>query len=186
MGGINAIVYASQNPQRVSRLIIEDAGPGAFENSEGAKRIVQELQSTPVGFANWQAASDFMRQLRPTVTEEARQQRLCSMLKALPDGSYTWRYDHAGIARTRLNPDPARVVDLTPHVREIACRTLVVRGARSDYLQPHMARAMCEANRRLRWTEIPDAGHYIHDDQPALFQALVVDFLSSTLESTSS
>lgn len=178
MGGINAIVYASRHPDRVGRMVIEDAGPGAFEDSDGARRIVQELRSTPTAFVDWQAASDFMRQLRPTVTEEARQQRLRSMLKSLPDGSCTWRYDHAGIARTRLNPDPARVVDLRPHVQAIACPTLVVRGGRSDYLQPHMAEAMCQANPQLRWTQIPDAGHYIHDDQPALFERAVVAFLT--------
>ena len=178
MGGINAIVYASRHPDRVRRMVIEDAGPGAFEDSEGARRIVQELRTTPTSFADWHAASDFMRQLRPTVTEEARQQRLRSMLKPMPDASFTWRYDHAGIARTRLHPDPARVVDLRPHVKAIACPTLVVRGGRSDYLQPHMAEAMCEANPQVRWTQIPDAGHYIHDDQPALFERTVVAFLS--------
>lgn len=185
MGGINAIVYASRHPGRVRRMVIEDAGPGAFEDSDGARRIVQELRTTPTEFADWQAASDFMRQLRPTVTEEARQQRLRSMLKPMSDGRYTWRYDHAGIARTRLNPDPARVVDLRPHVQAIACPTLVVRGGRSDYLQPHMAQAMCQANPLLRWTQIPDAGHYIHDDQPALFERTVVDFLSEPEEKAS-
>lgn len=180
MGGINAIVYASKHPERVGRLVIEDAGPGAFEDSDGARRIVQELRDTPTQFENWQAASDFMRALRPTVTEAARQQRLRSMLKPLPDGRYTWRYDHAGIARTRLSPDPARVVDLRPHVRAIACPTLVVRGGRSDYLQVSMAEAMCEANPRLRWVEIEDAGHYIHDDQPERFEQVVRDFLSQT------
>lgn len=185
MGGINAIVYASRHPDRVRRMVIEDAGPGAFEDSDGARRIVQELRTTPTEFGDWQAASDFMRQLRPTVTEEARQQRLRSMLKPLPDGRYTWRYDHAGIARTRLNPDPARVVDLRPHVQAIACPTLVVRGGRSDYLQPHMAEAMCQANPLLRWTQIADAGHYIHDDQPALFERAVVAFLSEPEGKTS-
>ena len=177
MGGINAIVYASQHPERVASLVVEDAGPGAFEHSAGAQRIQRELRETPAGFDDWAAAEAFMRALRPTVTEAARQDRLRSMLKARAGGGYTWRYDHAGIAATRLAPDPARVVDLAPHVRALACPTLVVRGGRSDYLQPAMAQAMCDANPRLRWTEIADAGHYIHDDQPAAFQQVLLDFL---------
>ena len=87
MGGINAMVYAARHPQQVRRLVIEDAGPGAFEASEGAVRIRKELMTTPPSFASWDAASDFMRALRPTVTEEARQQRLQSMLKELPEGA---------------------------------------------------------------------------------------------------
>lgn len=178
MGGINAIVYAARHPQQVRRLIIEDAGPGAFDASDGAKRIRKELMTTPDHFESWDAASDFMRALRPTVTEEARQQRLHSMLKALPGGGFTWRYDHAGIAATRLDPDPARVPDLVPSVRDIACETLVLRGGRSDYLQPSMMARMRELNPRISGIEIPDAGHYIHDDQPALFTRAVIDFLN--------
>lgn len=131
----------------------------------------------PARFDSWQAAADYMRTLRPSVTEEARQQRLRSMLKPLPAGGYTWQYDHVGIRATRLNPDPARVVDLHRVVPLIQAPTLVLRGDRSDYLQPAMAQAMCAANPRLRWAEVPDAGHYIHDDQPAAFHRLVGTFL---------
>ncbi|CAM3745219.1 Pimeloyl-ACP methyl ester carboxylesterase [Bordetella sputigena] len=177
MGGINAIVFAARHPQRVRRLVIEDAGPGAFEVSAGATRICQELQTTPERFASWDEAAAFMRALRPTVSEAARQQRLASMLKPAADGGFTWRYDHAGIAATRLNPDPARIVDLQPHVQAIACDTLVVRGGRSDYLQPDMVQRMCDLNPHIRAVEIADAGHYIHDDQPARFAEAVGAFL---------
>jgi pimeloyl-ACP methyl ester carboxylesterase len=177
MGGINAIVFAAKHPDRVRRLAIEDAGPGAFDQSAGAQRIRGELATTPERFDSWETAADFMRALRPTVTEEARQQRLRSMLKARPEGGYTWRYDHAGIAVTRLDPDPARLPDLEAAVRGIRCDTLVLRGGRSDYLQPEMAAHMRELNPLIQCVEIPNAGHYIHDDQPALFEQAVVQFL---------
>lgn len=180
MGGINAIVFASRHPQRVTRLVVEDAGPGAFEHSPGASRIRRELSETPAGFEDWEAASAYLRALRPSVTEAARQQRLREMLRprrAEEGAGYTWRYDLAGIAAVRLNPDPAHRVDLEPHVRALACPTLVVRGGRSDYLQPAMAQAMAAANPRLRWIEIADAGHYVHDDQPEAFHRVVCDFL---------
>ncbi|WP_026432006.1 alpha/beta fold hydrolase [Paracidovorax oryzae] len=179
MGGMNAIVYAGRHPGRVRRLVIEDAGPGAFDASEGATRIRRELAMTPASFPDWEAAADFMRALRPTVTEEARLQRLQSMLSPLPQGGFTWRYDHAGITATRLHPDPTRAVDLEASLRAIACPTLVVRGGRSDYLQPAMAERMRALNPRIEAIEIPDAGHYIHDDQPALFAQAVAGFLRS-------
>jgi len=180
MGGINAIVYAAQHPRRIGRLVIEDAGPGAFEASPGAVRIRRELTETPAQFASWAQAQDFMRALRPTVTEDAREQRLQNMLKPDGVGGFTWRYDHAGIAATRLNPDPARAVDLAPHVAAIACDTLVVRGARSDYLQPEMVQRMQALNARIVAVEIPDAGHYVHDDQPKAFSDVVGLFLNES------
>jgi pimeloyl-ACP methyl ester carboxylesterase len=182
MGGINAIVYAAQHPERVRRLVIEDAGPGAFDRSAGAQRIRAEFATTPDRFDSWEAATQFMRALRPTVTEEARQQRLRNMLKPLPDGGFTWRYDHAGIAATRLNPDPARLPDLEAAVRAIRCDTLVVRGGKSDYLQPEMAARMRELNPLIECVEVPDAGHYVHDDKPALFERAVSQFLRMSKE----
>ncbi|MDP1911435.1 MAG: alpha/beta hydrolase, partial [Hyphomicrobium sp.] len=166
MGGIAAYVYAAAHPERVRRLIVEDAGPGASEDSSGATRIRQELLSAPGSFESWEAAVQFMRRLRPTVTEAARQDRLRNMLKQSADGTWTWQYDHAGIAEARLDPDPSRVVDLWPHVEAIACPTLVLRGGRSDYLKRDTAEAMSARNPVIRWREVADAGHYIHDDQP--------------------
>lgn len=177
MGGINAIAYAAKYPQRVRRLVIEDAGPGAFESSAGATRIRKELVTTPDRFDTWEAASAFMRALRPSVTEEARQQRLHSMLKPLGNGGFTWRYDHAGIVSTRLNPDPTRVVDLRPCVAAIACETLVLRGGKTDYLQPEMLEAMQQLNPHIQGISIPGAGHYVHDDQPEPFNQAVRQFL---------
>jgi pimeloyl-ACP methyl ester carboxylesterase len=177
MGGINAFVFASMNPQRVRRMVIEDAGPGAFENSQGARRIRDELLTTPTWFDSWDDACAFMRKLRPSVSEQARESRLRSMLKAMPEGAYTWRYDHEGIAQTRLNPDPERVVDLWPHVRAIQCPTLVLRGGLSDYLQAEAAERMAQCNPQLQWMEVPGAGHYVHDDQPEIVCRAVREFL---------
>jgi pimeloyl-ACP methyl ester carboxylesterase len=160
-------------------MVMEDAGPGAFEDSDGARRIRKELATTPSSFPDWESAKAFMRALRPTVTEAAREERLRSMLKPMEGGGFEWRYDHAGIAATRLNPAPGRVPDLIDAVARVQCPTLVLRGGRSDYLQPAMADAMCRRNNLLRWREIADAGHYVHDDQPQAFAREVRSFLLS-------
>jgi len=177
MGGINAIVYAARYPDRVRKLIIEDAGPGAFEVSEGAKRICKELQETPASFLTWEDAYQFMRRLRPTVSDQAIEQRLKSMLVPRGDGGYVWCYDHAGISATRLNPDKSRVIDLLPLVSKIRCEFLLVRGGRSDYLQADMSSKMLSENNKIEEIVIPDAGHYIHDDQPEKFIAALLGFL---------
>lgn len=177
MGGITALVYAAAHPTRVNCMVIEDAGPRAFEDSQGAQRIRRELEAEPESFPDLETASVYMRNLRPTVTEAARQNRLLAMLKPLPNGGFTWRHDHAGIAATRLSPDPTRIPDLVSAVRLVQCPTLVLRGGRSDYLQIEMAQDMVRLNPRIQWREIPDAGHYVHDDQPEAFCRVVHEFL---------
>jgi pimeloyl-ACP methyl ester carboxylesterase len=178
MGGIAAYVYAAANPDRIHRLVIEDAGPGASEDSAGSVRIRQELLSAPGSFESWDAAVEFMRKLRPSVTEAARLDRLRNMLKQRSDGTWTWQYDHSGIAEARLNPEPSRNVDLWPHVEAIRSPTLVLRGGRSDYLKRDVAEAMSLRNPNIHWREVADSGHYIHDDQPELVARWVFSFLT--------
>lgn len=178
MGGIAAYVYAAAHPDRIRRLVIEDAGPGASQDSAGSVRIRQELLSAPRSFESWDAAVTFMRNLRPSVTEEARLDRLRNMLKQHPDGTWGWQYDHDGIARARLDPDPSRMVDLWPHVEALRAPTLVLRGSRSDYFRRETAEAVAARNPLVRWKEVADAGHYIHDDQPEVVKDLVSSFLA--------
>ena len=129
-------------------------------------RIRQELLSAPRSFESWDAAVEFMRRLRPTVSEAARLDRLRNMLKQRPDGTWTWQYDHAG-------------VDLWPHIEAIRSPTLVLRGGRSDYLARDVAQSLSVRNRIIQWREIADAGHYIHDDQPEVFTSRVLAFLTA-------
>lgn len=180
MGGIAAYVYAATHPERIRRLVIEDAGPGASEDSAGSVRIRQELLSAPRSFESWDAAVAFMQKLRPSVTEAARLDRLRNMLKQQPDGTWSWQYDHDGIARARLDPDPSRTVALWPYVEAIRAPTLVLRGGRSDYFKRETAEAIAARNPLVRWKEVPDAGHYIHDDQPDVVRDLVSAFLAET------
>lgn len=186
MGGIAAIVYAGTFPGKLRRLVIEDAGPGAFENSPGATRIKAELETTPTSFESWEAADAFFKKLRPTVTAEARADRIANMLKQDGLDRYTWRYDHAGIAFARLNTPAARSVDLWPYVAAISCPALVLRGGRSDYLQADTAQAMSERNPLISWRQIDDAGHYIHDDQPLRVANAVRAFLEQDLPAAAS
>lgn len=182
LGGMVSIVYAARRPRQLKRLVIEDAGPGASDGSSGGARIQRELATTPMTFATWEAAVQFMKRSRPTVTAAAIEDRLRHMMKQTDDG-WTWRYDHVGIAEARLSADPRAVVDLWPQVEKIACPTLVLRGGRSDYLQHETAEAMAARNANIRWADVPDAGHYIHDEQPVAFARLVMNFLDSEITS---
>lgn len=69
------------------------------------------------------------------------------------------------------------MVDLAAYVARACCPTLLLRGGRSDYLQPAMVERMRALNPRIEAVEIADAGHYIHDDQPAAFARHVCRFL---------
>jgi pimeloyl-ACP methyl ester carboxylesterase len=178
MGGMNAMLYAERNPGRLLSLILEDSGPEAQENlSAGLQRILAELERTPLSFPDLDAARAFWRSIRPDVTEEAIESRtLNSMVER--DGRIVWRHDQEGIAACRIaQARAAKRLDLWPAVDAIDCPTLVLRGARSDYLDAERVAQMCRRNPRIRAEEIAGAGHYVHDDNPVAFNRSVGDFL---------
>ena len=70
-----------------------------------------------------------------------------------------------------------------PHVERavVVSRPALVVSSRPIGLADSLIWCLMITNaRRAAWPgdiEIPDAGHYVHDDQPVLFEQAVVDFL---------
>ena len=177
MGGTTSYVYADKHPEKLTALLIEDIAPGSSTGGAGAKRIVAEMAALPSGFSSWDAAREYWRARRPSVSADALEQRVAESLRLSPSGRITWRYDAQGIARTRLNPDPTRIVDLWPIVERLGVPTLIVHGAQSDFCPAATVAEMCRRNSCLESIEIPQAGHYVHDDNPTAFTTQVTAFL---------
>lgn len=180
MGGAVAYAYAARHPDRVNALVVEDIGPGSSTATSGASRIVSEMESTPADFESLAAVRKYWRALRPAITEQALASRISHTVRESDDGRWTWKLDMAGIAAARLSGDPAGPVDLWRCVDALRCPTLVIRGARSDFLPRQTCVEMAERQPLVRWVEVPGAGHYVHDDAPEEFTALVTDFLGGT------
>ncbi|TGD87552.1 alpha/beta hydrolase [Mycolicibacterium sp. CH28] len=177
MGGAVAYAYAARHPNRVSALVIEDIGPGSSTASGGAERIVREMRNTPGDFASLDAARAYWRSIRPAISEQALASRVTNTVRDAGDGRWVWQMDMQGIAAARLAGDPAGPVDLWECVESLRCPTLVIRGADSDFLPEYICTEMAARQPLLRWTAVPDAGHYVHDDAPETFARLVADFL---------
>lgn len=62
------------------------------------------------------------------------------------------------------------------------CPALLLHGQRSTLLSPEMAHQMVRRRSRTQLVEFPDAGHWIHDDDPAGCTAAILDFLSKISE----
>jgi len=178
MGGSNAFVYASAHADRLAALVIEDMGPGASAGGAGSERIRRELLATPARFADWDAAAAFWRSQRPNVPDAAIAARVLHSMKRTEDGSVVWRHDAEGIAAARLTATPQQLVDLWPHVEALRIPTLLMRGARSDFLTAETATAMVQRNPAIRLVEIPGATHYVHDDNFAAFEAALHAYLA--------
>jgi pimeloyl-ACP methyl ester carboxylesterase len=177
MGGANAIVYAARHPDRLRFAVIEDIGPGSSAATAGAERVKRELAETPREFTTLTAARTYWRSVRPGISEEALRSRVQHTLRQDRGGRWVWKFDIEGIARARLDPDPAHQLDLWPHVAALRCPTLVLRGAQSDFLPARTCEEMATRQPLLSWMEIPGAGHYVHDDNLPGYLAALRAFL---------
>ena len=178
MGGTTGYVYAAKHAERLDALIIEDIAPGASLSGEGAERIEREMAGLPADFRDWAEARAYWRTLRPSVSDEALEQRLCESLRETDSGRIEWRYDAAGISRTRLSPDPTRIVDLWPVVDVIRSPSLIVRGERSDFCRLDSVLEIETRNRAFTHVTVANASHYVHDDAPDMCAGLVQGFLA--------
>jgi pimeloyl-ACP methyl ester carboxylesterase len=178
MGGSNAFVYAGGHADRLAGLVIEDMGPGASAGGAGAERIRRELLATPTRFADWDAAAAFWRGQRPNVPDAAIAARVQHSLKRAEDGAIVWRHDAEGIAAARLAATPQQLIDLWPLVDSLRIRTLLLRGARSDFLTAETAAEVVKRNPAICLVEVPGASHYVHDDNLAGFEAALHSYLN--------
>jgi pimeloyl-ACP methyl ester carboxylesterase len=178
MGGAVGYAYAARRPDQVDALLVEDIGPGSSTSSAGADRILREMADTPEEFESLDAVRAYWRRIRPDITDEALASRIQHTVRPAADGRWEWKLDMAGIAAARQSGDPAGAVDLWECVESLRCPTLVIRGAQSDFLPAQTCAEMAERQPLLRWAEVPNAGHYVHDDNPAAFTRLVLDFLA--------
>jgi pimeloyl-ACP methyl ester carboxylesterase len=175
LGGRVAMNYAGRHPERVERLVVVDIGPEIAP--AGRARVSQMMAAAPERFETLEDVVAYQRASNPLYAEAMLRHRARHAVRPLPTGGFTWKYDRAlrdAIRQGRLRA-PA---DLWPQWRAIQCPTLLVRGAASDVLSEETAKRMLEELPSARLTVVPDAGHTVPGDQPAVFQALLREFLT--------
>jgi pimeloyl-ACP methyl ester carboxylesterase len=173
MGGRNSITFSAHYPEKVRKLVVVDIGPAT--NPQGGARIRQEILAVPEEFASFEDVVAYMSQQNRYTAPEVLRRRLQYATKPLPNGKIGWRYDLA--IREQWRQGPSAPEDLWPAWRNLACPTLVVRGADSDILSAAGVEQMLAAQPQARAVEIPRAGHMVFEDNPDAFLAAVGAFL---------
>jgi esterase len=174
LGGRVAINYAGRHPDRVERLVVVDVGPVIAP--AGRARVGSMMAAAPERFETLEQVVAHQRANNPLYDETMLRHRAEHAVRPLPDGGFTWKYDRA--LREAIREGRMRApADLWPQWRAIRCPTLLVRGAASDVLSDETAKRMLDELPTVRLTVVPDAGHTVPGDQPAVFQALLREFL---------
>lgn len=174
MGGMNSMMFTSQNPQRVKSLVVVDIGP-RIERS-GSSHI-RDFMSNNREFNDLDEAAAVIHKFNPRRPLEAIRKYTCVYnLKQLPSGKWTWKYDSYFASAQRLS-DPQQMHDqLAAAATLITCPTLLVRGAQSPVLSHEGAKEFQRLIPSSAFELVEGAGHSVMGDNPTGFEAAVRGF----------
>jgi len=168
LGGKVAMQLALSQPARVAALVVADIAPVSYPPSHD--QVFAALDAVAAaGCESRQAAAQLMRE---HLEEEAVIQFLLTSLRRDADGLYRWRFNLAGLKR---DYDAARAAPVAAHPFEGP--VLFVKGAESPYIVEAHRAAILERFPRAQLKVLPDCGHWLHAERPALFNSLVRRFL---------
>lgn len=167
MGAAVVVDFTLAHPERILALVPVDGGPNGVG---GPPPDVLEIFATAAdgriaeAMERWLATALFAPAMeRPTVA--ARMREIVSDFK-------WWRTQHPGMAQP-LDPPAAGRLD------EISAPTLVVVGARDRPGVIASCAALAAGISGAKSVVLPGAGHMSNMEDPAAFNAAVLDFLAS-------
>jgi pimeloyl-ACP methyl ester carboxylesterase len=174
LGAMIATAYAALVPERIRSLVAVDS---ALKITPAGARYMERLRQFPQPV--YRSRDDAVRRFRllPThTTAEASTLRHIAAhgLRQLVDGRWTLKFDREAMAQN--GP-----VDLTPHLQQLRCPILFVRGTHSTVLTQAGLATLLSLAPHAQAVEIPDAHHHVMLDNPTAFERAVRAFLGSHL-----
>lgn len=167
MGGKVAMQMAFDFPERVRKLIVVDIGPKAYP--AGHDEIFDALKAVNLSEVNYRA--DAEKILLEKIANYGVRQFLLKNLQRNGDGSYSWKFNLAVLYQEYMQIRGA----VTGDAAEIP--TLFIRGGDSDYISNADWEEIFKLFPQARLETIPNAGHWVHAEQPDALYGVVKQFL---------
>ncbi|WP_439142179.1 alpha/beta fold hydrolase [Planktotalea sp.] len=166
MGGKAAMMLALTNPSQVARLLIADIAPVSYTHSQ--QQFIDAMRAVDLSQVTRRA--DAVAQLAQYVEDKTLQS---FFTQSLDVKNQRWHYNLDALER-----DMDKVLSFPDIDATYDGLTLFLSGANSDYVLPeHRARIKTHFN-NVKFAKIPDAGHWLHAEQPRAFEASLRAFLN--------
>ena len=168
MGGKTAMLFAARHSEMVEKLIVADIGPKFYPQHH--QTILAGLNA--VDFSVKPSRSDVEATLSEYITDFGTRQFLLKNLYWQEPGQLAFRFNLA-VFNEKIEeigvPLPSELVFRKP--------TLFIRGGSSNYILDSDIENIVEHFPLMKLETIPNAGHWLHAENPALFYQMVISFL---------
>ncbi len=169
LGGKVAMALALDHPEATSGILVADIAPVAYRHGHGA--LVQALRGLDLAPGLTRAGADTA--LAASVADPSVRALLLQNLRTGARPAWTIGLDEIAGSLDQAEGWPA-----WPDAR-FEGPSWFVRGERSDYvLADHWERIRALFPRAVLRT-VPDAGHWLHVDQPDAFAAIAREFIGA-------
>jgi esterase len=174
LGGRNALFYAACVPERVHRLILVDSRPG--NSAESCDALMKLLLHFPLQAESLDQVAESIQRLYPYMLYKTAYYIAEYGYRKSENGRYIPKYD----TQMSLQSENADYTaeNMWSLINNVSCPTLVVRGEQSPFLSREDAKKMCNVLPRAVLREIPHATHMPVQENPEVFNKVVLDFLS--------
>lgn len=177
MGGKTAMFFAAEYPERVSHLIVADISPRSYKSSKSSQllahtKIIKGMFN--LDFYGITNREDIDAILAKSIPENRIRQFLLKNIKRTKDNEYSWSLNIKTIRNELVNI----LEGLDDNHSEImGFPVLFIKGANSDYISDEDIRIIQKIFPYADIETIPEAGHWLHAEQPELFLKKVRDFI---------
>ena len=173
MGAINALAFAIHYAERLSHLVLIDAGP---EVRRPGSRRIRDFVNGGAKPESLDAIIERALAFNPRRDPKILRRSLMHNLRQQTDGTWVWKYDRRRFQQMGETHSAERR-KLADSLVNVTCPTLVVRGAESDVFQEEDAERLAKNLPDGRYVSIPRAGHTVQGDNPKDLAAALREFL---------
>jgi len=170
LGGKVAMQLALEHPPRVASLVVADIAPVAYPAHHDS--VFAALDAVAAGHCTSRASAAAL--MSEYIEEEGVIQFLLMSLQRSQQGTYQWRFNLAGI-----KADYAVVRAAPWSGQDYGGAVLFVKGGDSDYIREEHRQAILTLFPAAAVKVMPGCGHWLHAQQPRLFNSIVARFLSA-------
>ena len=169
MGGKTAMLFATEYPELVSKLLVADISPRFYPVHHDA--ILEGLSA--LDFSEVKSRGEADKQLSKYVHEIGTRMFLLKNLYWIEKGQLALR-----INLDVLKDNVAEVGEALPIHSKFEKPTLFLRGDKSEYVMPTDEKLIKQHFPLAEIETISNAGHWLHAENPADFYDAVIKFIT--------